>query len=88
MTESIKPNSALLVVDVQNDFCPGGSLAVDEGDRVVPELNLWIERFGKEGRPIAYTRDWHPPGHCSFRDQGGPWPVHCVQKTRGAEPAS
>ena len=85
MNESIKPNSALLVVDVQNDFCPGGALAVEEGDQVVPDLNRWIDRFAKDGRPIAYTRDWHPPGHCSFKEQGGPWPVHCVQRTRGAD---
>jgi len=85
MTESIKANSALLVVDVQKDFCPGGALAVEEGDQVVPRLNPWVERFAKAGRPIAYTRDWHPPDHCSFREQGGPWPVHCVQKTRGAD---
>jgi len=85
MTESIKADSALLVVDVQNDFCPGGALAVQGGDQVVPELNRWIDRFAKEGRPIAYTRDWHPAGHCSFKEQGGPWPVHCVQRTRGAD---
>ncbi len=85
MTESIRPNSALLVVDVQNDFCPGGALAVGGGDQVVPELNRWIDRFAQERRPIAYTRDWHPPDHCSFREQGGPWPVHCVQRTRGAD---
>jgi len=85
MTESIKASSALLVVDVQNDFCPGGALAVEEGDQVVPRLNPWVERFAKAGRPIAYTRDWHPREHCSFREQGGPWPVHCVQKTSGAD---
>ncbi len=85
MTEPIKPNSALLVVDVQNDFCPGGALAVEGGDQVVPQLNRWVERFAKERRPIAYTRDWHPADHCSFRERGGPWPVHCVQKTRGAD---
>jgi nicotinamidase/pyrazinamidase len=85
MNEPIKPNSALLVVDVQNDFCPGGALAVESGDEVVPELNRWIDRFAREGRPIAYTRDWHPPGHCSFKKHGGPWPVHCVQNTHGAE---
>lgn len=85
MTEPIRSNSALLVVDVQNDFCPGGALAVEGGDQVVPELNSWIDRFVREGRPIAYTRDWHPPGHCSFREQGGPWPIHCVQDTYGAE---
>ena len=81
----IKPHSALLVVDVQNDFCPGGSLAVSEGDKVVPELNRWISAFKAARRPVAYTRDWHPPDHCSFREQGGPWPVHCVQGTRGVE---
>jgi len=82
---AIKPDSALLVVDVQNDFCPGGALAVDGGDEVVPELNRWISAFRAAGRPIAYTRDWHPPDHCSFRERGGPWPVHCVQGTRGVE---
>jgi nicotinamidase/pyrazinamidase len=81
----IKPDSALLVVDVQNDFCPGGALAVKDGDEVVPELNRWIEAFQAAGRPIAYTRDWHPADHCSFREQGGPWPPHCIQDTPGAE---
>jgi len=75
----------LLVVDVQNDFCPGGSLAVEGGDEVVPVLNGWIERAERAGIPIFASRDWHPEGHCSFKDQGGPWPVHCVQGTAGAQ---
>ncbi|MDI3281264.1 MAG: isochorismatase family protein [Bacillota bacterium] len=78
------PEDALIVVDVQNDFCPGGALAVPEGDRVVPALNRWIEAFRAAGRPVAYTQDWHPAGHCSFQSQGGPWPAHCVQGTAGA----
>ncbi|RPI27044.1 MAG: nicotinamidase [Acidobacteria bacterium] len=84
MDKTLRPDSALLVVDVQNDFCPGGALAVQGGDEVVPELNRWVERFVQEGRPIAYTRDWHPRDHCSFREKGGPWPVHCVRETPGA----
>lgn len=79
-----EPGDALIVVDVQNDFCPGGALAVREGDQVIPALNRWIEAFRAAGRPVAYTQDWHPPDHSSFRSQGGPWPVHCVQGTAGA----
>ena len=76
---------ALLVVDVQNDFCPGGSLAVQDGDKVVPVLNRVIDAFSKSDLPIFFTRDWHPRNHVSFRDQGGIWPPHCVQGTPGAE---
>lgn len=75
----------LLVVDIQNDFIKGGSLAVTGGEEVVPVLNDWIRRFEDAGLPVIYTRDWHPPDHCSFAEQGGPWPPHCVQGTRGAE---
>ena len=78
------PDSALVVVDVQNDFCPGGALAVPEGDAVVPVVNAWVRRFRAAGRPVVYTQDWHPPGHCSFAERGGPWPPHCVQGTQGA----
>jgi nicotinamidase/pyrazinamidase len=72
---------ALLVVDVQRDFCPGGALPVPEGDRIVPVINRLLEL------PWAAvgTRDWHPPDHCSFRAQGGIWPPHCVGGTPGAE---
>jgi len=79
------PGDALVLVDVQNDFLPGGSLAVPEGDAVIPVLNRWIRRFRDAGLPIFATRDWHPANHCSFLDQGGPWPPHCVMGTPGAE---
>jgi nicotinamidase/pyrazinamidase len=76
---------ALIVVDVQNDLCPGGSLAVPEGDAVVPVLNEYMSRAADAGIPIFASRDWHPPVTRHFAAQGGPWPPHCVQKTRGAE---
>jgi nicotinamidase/pyrazinamidase len=83
----IKPDkhTALVVVDIQNDFCPGGALAVAEGDKVVPVLNKYIQRFRKASAPIILTRDWHPPDHSSFKEQGGPWPPHCVQNSEGAK---
>ncbi len=74
-----------MVVDVQRDFCPGGSLAVKEGDKVVPKLNRVIAAFTKAGLPIFFTRDWHPPNHMSFKSQGGAWSPHCVKGTPGAE---
>ncbi|HUI23004.1 MAG TPA: nicotinamidase [Nitrososphaerales archaeon] len=76
---------ALLVVDVQRDFCPGGALAVKSGDEVIPGLNLVIEAFERRRLPIFFTRDWHPVDHLSFRGRGGIWPPHCVQGTLGAE---
>ena len=78
------PGDALIVVDVQNDFLPGGSLAVPEGDAVVPALNHYFAAFAAKGLPIFATRDWHPLNHCSFKARGGPWPPHCVAGTRGA----
>jgi nicotinamidase/pyrazinamidase len=80
-----RKGDALIVVDVQNDFLPGGSLAVPEGDRVVPLLNRYLSLFERRGLPVVATRDWHPVDHCSFRDRGGPWPPHCVAGTHGAE---
>ena len=80
-----QPGDVLLVTDIQNDFLPGGSLAVAGGDEVVPVLNRYIEAFRSQGLPVYATRDWHPEQHCSFHTQGGPWPVHCVAGTRGAE---
>ena len=77
--------AALVVVDVQNDFCPGGALAVKGGDEVIPKLNKVIRAFSKAGLPIFFTRDWHPPKHRSFKTQGGIWPPHCVRDTSGAE---
>jgi nicotinamidase/pyrazinamidase len=73
--------SALILVDIQNDFCPGGALAVSEGDRIVPVVNRLISRFPL----VISTQDWHPANHISFKAQGGPWPPHCVQGTTGAE---
>jgi nicotinamidase/pyrazinamidase len=76
---------ALIVVDVQNDFCPGGTLAVAHGDEVVAPLNKLIEEFLECGEPVFKSRDWHPPQTKHFSDYGGTWPIHCVQNTRGAE---
>ncbi len=76
---------ALVIVDVQRDFLPGGALAVPRGDEVVPVLNGYIRLFRDKGLPIIATRDWHPPNHCSFKEQCGPWPPHCVQGTPGAQ---
>jgi nicotinamidase/pyrazinamidase len=75
---------ALIVVDVQNDFCPGGALAVAEGDAVVPVLNEYARLFARRGEPIFASRDWHPLVTRHFRDYGGIWPIHCVQDTFGA----
>lgn len=83
-TQLFEPGDALLIVDVQNDFCPGGALAVPEGDSVVPVLNQWIAQAQASGRPIIASRDWHPVDHVSFAHRGGPWPEHCVQDTPGA----
>ncbi|RJS80719.1 bifunctional nicotinamidase/pyrazinamidase, partial [Candidatus Bathyarchaeota archaeon] len=76
---------ALIIVDVQRDFCQGGALAVPNGDEVVPVLNEYIEKFKSAGAAVIATRDWHPRNHVSFRSRGGPWPEHCVQNTAGAE---
>ena len=76
---------ALIVVDVQNDFCPGGALAVPEGDTVVAPLNRLIEEFLSRDEPVFKSRDWHPAKTKHFAAYGGTWPVHCVQETRGAE---
>ena len=76
---------ALIVVDVQNDFCPGGTLAVAEGDQVVAPLNKLIEEFLERGEPVFKSRDWHPAQTKHFQAYGGTWPVHCVQNTKGAE---
>lgn len=82
---SLPEDAALLLVDVQNDFCPGGALAVPEGDRVIPVLNRTIDSFESRGLPIYASRDWHPPDTTHFQEQGGPWPPHCVAGTRGAD---
>jgi nicotinamidase/pyrazinamidase len=78
--------TALVVVDVQNDFAdPGGGLAVPGGHEVVPVVNGEIARAQRSGSLVVYTQDWHPPTTPHFRTEGGLWPVHCVQGTWGAE---
>ncbi|MDR4471449.1 MAG: isochorismatase family protein [Nitrospira sp.] len=81
----LRPGDALLVVDVQNDFLPGGPLAVPEGQEIIPALQRYLDVFAEASAPVFATRDWHPPNHCSFHAQGGPWPAHCVARTHGAE---
>ena len=81
----LHPDDGLLIADVQNDFLPGGALGVLRGDEVLPVLNLYMAAFGLRGLPIFASRDWHPANHCSFLEQGGVWPVHCVAGTKGAE---
>ena len=76
---------ALIVVDVQNDFCAGGTLAVPHGDEVVEPLNRQIDNFLERGAPVYKTRDWHLPTTKHFATYGGMWPLHCVQNTKGAE---
>ncbi len=84
-TESkLEAGDALLLVDVQNDFCSRGALPVPNGELVVPPLNQWIARAVDAGVPVLASRDWHPLGHPSFDREGGPWPTHCVQDTPGA----
>lgn len=84
-TVTLQAGDALIVVDVQNDFLPGGSLAVPCGDEVVPVLNRYLAAFAAKGLPIYATRDWHPANHCSFKARGGPWPPHCVAGSGGAQ---
>lgn len=82
---TISAGDALIIVDVQNDFLPGGSLAVKHGEQVAPALNRYIALFQAKGLQIFATRDWHPANHCSFREHGGMWPPHCVAGTPGAD---
>lgn len=84
MGDSMRSGDGLLIVDVQKDFCPGGALPIDSGDAVVPVLNRCIATAMKNSLPIYASRDWHPAGHVSFAERGGPWPPHCIQDTVGA----
>jgi nicotinamidase/pyrazinamidase len=79
------PLDALIAVDVQRDFLPGGALGVAGGDAVVAPLNAWLRAFASRGCLTCASRDWHPAAHCSFASRGGPWPAHCVAGSRGAE---
>ncbi len=81
MRVKVTEGSALIIVDVQNDFMPGGSLPVPSGDKVIPVINKLIEGFKGKGMAVIASRDWHPEDHISFKQ----WPVHCVQGTKGAE---
>lgn len=81
----MKFKKALLVVDVQNDFCPCGALEIKDGDKIIPAINKYIKIFSKKKLPIFATRDWHPKKTKHFKDFGGLWPVHCVQGTKGAQ---
>lgn len=80
----MEPKKALLIVDVQNDFCPGGALAVPEGDKIVPILNKYMMIFSRKKWPIFASRDWHPQETKHFKQFGGLWPEHCIQNTKGA----
>ncbi len=77
--------SALLLIDPQNDFFPGGAMGMPESNNLIPVINAYIKHFSRQGWPILATRDWHSPNHCSFAEQGGPHPTHCVQGSRGAQ---
>jgi len=82
---ALQPADALIIVDVQNDFCPGGALPIERGDAVVPVLNRWIAAAVDARVAIFASRDWHPRHHLSFVESGGEWPVHCLQDTAGAQ---
>ncbi len=79
------PKKALVAVDVQNDFCPGGALGVRQGDKIVPAINKYIKLFSKRRLPIFATVDWHPKKTTHFKEFGGVWPLHCIKNTKGAE---
>ena len=80
----LSASDAVILVDVQPDFCPGGALPIDDGDAIIPVLQGWIEAASRQGASVYASRDWHPPQHLSFIAEGGPWPSHCVQDTSGA----
>lgn len=81
----MKHSSAFLIIDLQNDFCPGGSLAVPHGNEIVPVVNRCLELFAEKKIPVIASRDWHPARSSHFREFGGIWPPHCIQVTHGAK---
>lgn len=81
---ALTPADALIIVDLQNDFLPGGALGVPQGDEVVAPIQQLIDLYQSHDLPIYASRDWHPVGHCSFTQQGGPWPIHCIAGSSGA----
>lgn len=76
---------ALIVVDVQRDFCAGGALAASDTHSLIAPLHDCIQAARRAGAAIIYTKDWHPENHSSFQTHNGPWPIHCVAETAGAE---
>ncbi len=82
---NLGPGDAFIVIDVQNDFLPGGSLSIDKGYEVVAPLNRYLRLFQKKQIPLFFSRDWHPVDHCSFEKFGGRWPAHCVAESVGAQ---
>jgi nicotinamidase/pyrazinamidase len=82
---SITSKDTLIVTDMQNDFLPGGALAVKDADQIIPVINDYIRIFIEAGAKVIASRDWHPKNHVSFTGQGGTWPAHCVQETDGAK---
>ena len=85
INEAFKSGDALLMVDVQKDFCPGGALPVEDGEKIVPVINRWITAAVAKSVQVYASRDWHPIGHLSFQERGGPWPPHCIQDSDGAK---
>ncbi|MFQ5940744.1 MAG: isochorismatase family protein [Nitrososphaerales archaeon] len=85
MVTKVDRSCALLIIDMQNDFMPNGSLPVPGSDKIIPVLNSYMDIFTSNKLPIFATRDWHPPNHISFKQRGGMWPMHCVKDTIGAE---
>lgn len=85
---SLTPHDALLIADIQNDFLPGGTLGIEGSSDIIPTLEHYILQFHAHGLPIFLSRDWHPPNHCSFQTEGGPWPAHCVAGSPGSLPPS
>lgn len=83
--QDLQNGDALIVVDMQEDFLPAGNLPVLEGDAIIATINRWIDAAVENELPLYYSRDMHPPDHCSFKEQGGPWPVHCVREQPGSD---
>ncbi len=84
MNMEFTEGDVLLLVDIQNDFCPGGNLPIEKGDEIIPFLNPIIKKASAVGIPVFLSRDFHPRLHPSFKENGGKWPVHCIQDTEGA----
>jgi len=82
----LKPGDALIITDIQNDFLPGGALAISGSANILSILLAYVKQFELRRLPLFFTRDWHPENHCSFRQRGGPWPVHCVAGSPGSLP--